>query len=95
MITFEKVNDLQAFVKRGSIRIGILEKTIGGYLLTINNDNTVFIPTKNKKIIPKLSMDIYKIHERFFIPLDDIETHCYHLMKDYPSIPIEQRIILE
>jgi len=35
MISFEKINNIQAFVKFNGKRIGAIEKTIGGYLVEI------------------------------------------------------------
>ena len=58
MITFEKTNTLQARIKHNGKRIGILEKTIGGYIVEIDYQ-THFYPEELKEKLTKHINTLY------------------------------------
>jgi hypothetical protein len=93
MITFSKQNPTQAYVLRNYQRIGILETTLDGYLLSIHYSTPFFIPNKWKPIIKRIIEMEYNISIRMQNIEHDSEKYYFNLLKN--SIPREERIYKE
>lgn len=89
MITFSKQNETQAYVLRNYQKIGILETTIGGYLLSINYGEQRFIPEEWKKYIKRIAEMEYKVSLEFQQMHHDSNAYYCDLVRN--SIPSEER----
>lgn len=90
MITFSKQNSTQAYVLRNDQRIGLLEQTLGGYLLSINYSKPVFIPDKGKKIIKHLAESQFEHSIRMAEMHYDSNRYYIELCRN--SVPRDERI---
>ena len=63
-ITFGRISEIQSFVKIKGQTVGWLEKTIGGYLLSIDYSKPIFISTKHKGIIKMMVLRIHGMREK-------------------------------
>jgi len=62
-ITFTKTSTLQSFVKIKGQTVGWLEKTIGGYLLSVDYGKPIFISEKHKGIIKPMVLRTYGLRD--------------------------------
>jgi hypothetical protein len=93
MITFSKQNTTQAYVLRNYQRIGILETTLDGYLLSISYASPLFIPDYLKPYIKRIIEMEYNVSLRMQNIEHNSEKYYFELLQN--SVPREERIYKE
>jgi hypothetical protein len=89
MITFSKQNATQAYVLRNYQRIGILETTLDGYLLSISYSSPLFIPDYWKPYIKRIIEMEYNVSLRMQNIEHNSEKYYFELLQN--SVPREER----